>query len=261
MKPWAGLIISCVLLAGTSAPANAKSAESWDWLFAPYIWGPSAKLDFTVNNDPVIAAEASFHDLLDKTDFFGALHFEGQCEHAGFLVDALYLDLGGDQTTTARPPLPGGTQTTMDLTIGVYEAAGFYRVPGKARGLDLLFGARMYDYRSRLDATIPPPISASRSWSTDKNLIDAFGGVRYMTPIGKRWDFTFRGDVGTGGSDLSWNAIASFGVRLGKTELCNLRFGWRQMELDVTDDDHPLNVETESDLTFTGPFLAFALKF
>ena len=98
----------------------------------------------------------------------------------------------------------------------------------------------MYDYRSRLEATFPAPINAKTSRGTDKNLIDAFGGVRYLVPIGKRWDFVARGDVGTGGSDLSWNAHASFGVRLGKTDLFNLRFGWRYMELDVTKDAQPL---------------------
>jgi hypothetical protein len=261
MKPWVGLFVSVALLAGFCAPANAKEAEKWDWLFAPYLWGPSVQLDVTVNNDPVIAADASFQDLLDKTEIAGMFHFEGQCEHAGFLVDALYLDLGSDQTTTARPPLPGGTQTTIGVTIGIYEAAGFYRPGGKAHGLDVIFGARMYDYRTRLQATFPPPISTTTSRGTDKNLIDAFAGVRYLVPIGKRWDFVGRADVGTGGSDLSWNAIASFGVRLGKTDLFNLRMGWRYMELDVTNDGGPLNLEVENNMTLNGPILGFAMKF
>jgi hypothetical protein len=144
--------------------------------------------------------------------------------------------------------------------MGTYEAAGFYRPGGRARGLDLIFGARMLDYRLRLDATIPPPISAAVSRGLDTNLIDAFGGVRYLTPIGKRWDFAIRGDVGAGGTDLTWNVLASFGVRLGKTERYNLRFGWHHMEMDVTADD-PQNIEIETGQTLTGPFFAFVVKF
>jgi hypothetical protein len=261
MKRRIGVSVAAALLISWCSLASAETAADWDWYFAPYLWGPSVSLDVTVDNDPVVGADASFEDLLDKTDIAGMFHFEGQCEHAGFLVDALFLDLGSNQTTTARPPLPSGTQTTLGVTIGIYEAAGFYRPGGKAHGLDLIFGARMYDYRSRLEATFPAPINAKTSRGTDKNLIDAFGGVRYLVPIGKRWDFVARGDVGTGGSDLSWNAHASFGVRLGKTDLFNLRFGWRYMELDVTKDAQPLSIDMESDLTLNGPIIGFAMKF
>jgi len=252
--------VAALLLSSFSA-MSAETAKDWSWSFTPYLWGPSTSLDVTVDNDPVVGADASFQDLLDKLGFAGSFHFEGQCEHAGFLVDALYLDLGGDQTSAARPPLPGGTQTTVGIDIGIYEAAGFYRMGGAARGLDFLFGARMFDYRSQLQATIPPPIGATISRGTGKNFVDAFGGVRYTVPIGKRWDFAVRGDVGVGETDLSWNAITSFGVRLGKTDLFNLRLGWRYMELDVTNDDNPQHVEVESDLALNGPFLAFAMKF
>jgi len=118
----------------------------------------------------------------------------------------------------------------------------------------------MFDYRSRMDVTLPPPISAAASEGTDKNLIDAFGGLRYTTPIGKRWQFVIRGDAGGGGTDLTWNAVATFGVRLGKTGRYNLAFGWRHMELDLTAKKPP-NVEIESDETLTGPFVASAFNF
>ena len=259
MKPRIVTFVVSALLLAASPWANAETTKDWEWSFTPYLWGPSVSLDVEVANDPVIAADASLKELLDKTDFVGSFHFEGQCEHAGFLVDMTFFDLGADQTTAARPPLPGGTQTTVDLNIALYEAAGFYRPGGWARGFDLLLGARMYDYSSRLDATIPAPINATRTWSTDRNLIDGFAGVRFLTPIGKRWDFVVRGDVGTGGTDLSWNAAGSFGVRLGKTDLFNLRLGWRHMHLEVKNDDAP--VEIESETTLTGPFFAFAMKF
>lgn len=256
-----GTIAVAALVVAWSFPARAETAADWEWTIAPYVWGPSAGLDVTVNNDPVVSADASFSDLLDKTELVGFIHFEGQCPHAGFFVDAMYLDLGAEQTNAADPPLPGGTQTSLDVKIGLYEAAGFYRPGGKARGLDLIFGVRMFDYRSRLDFIIPAPIGASGSRGTDKNFIDVFGGLRYRTPIGKRWDFVVRGDVGAGGTDLTWNAIASFGVRLGKTERYNLKLGWRYLELDVTADDEFQHVEMESDLTLNGPFLGFAFKF
>ena len=85
--------------------------------------------------------------------------------------------------------------------------------------------------------------------------------MRYQIAFGKRWDWAIRGDVGVGDTDVSWNALTSFGVRLGKTDLFNLRLGWHHMELDVTADDDVQNLEIESDTTLTGPFFAFAMKF
>lgn len=261
MKQRVGMLVAAAAFVAWCPLARAETAADWEWTFAPYLWGPSASLDVDVHNDPVVAADASFEDLLDKTDFVASFHFEGQCEHAGFLVDAMFLNLGADQTTTASPPLPGGTQTALDVDIGLYEAAGFYRPGGKAHGLDLLLGVRMFDYRSRLDVTIPAPINATTSRGTDKNFIDAYAGVRYLVPIGKRWSFTARGDIGFGETDEVWNALASFGLRLGKTDRYNLAFGWRYLELDVSTDDNPPHVEIESDLTLNGPFFGFVVKF
>ncbi len=254
------MFVAAALLAAWCPLAKAETPKDWEWNFAPYLWGPSVNLDVTINNDPVISADASFQDLLAQTDFAAAFHFEGQCEHAGFFADALFLNLGAEKNSAANPPLPGGTLTQTDVNIGLYEAAGFYRPGGGAHGLDLILGARMFDYRTRIDVTIPPPVSATTSGGTDKNLIDAFGGVRYMTPIGKRWDFLIRGDVGAGGTDLTWNAVASFGVRLGSTDHYNLRFGWHHMEMDVT-AKNAQNIEIESNMTLTGPFFGFAMKF
>jgi hypothetical protein len=252
--------LAAALLAAWCPIASAETAKDWEWVFAPYLWGPGVNLDVTVHDDPVVSADASFKDLLANTDYAASFHFEGQCEHAGFFADALFFNLGAEKTTAASPPLPGGTLTQTDVDLGIYEAAGFYRPGGGAHGLDLILGVRMSDHRSRIEVTIPPPISATASRGTDKNFIDAFGGVRYLTPIGGRWDFVIRADVGTGETDLTWNTVASFGVRLGKTDRYNLRFGWHHMEMDVT-AKNPQHIEIESDMTLTGPFFGIAMKF
>ncbi len=260
MRRRIGRSVVAVLLAAGCPLARAETASDWEWTVVPYLWGPSVSLDVTANNDPVIGVDASFSDLLDKLDLAAAVHFEGRCEHAGFFVDALFVDVGAEQTNTARPPLPGGTLTEVDMKVGTFEAAGFYRPGGRAHGLDLILGARMFDYRTRIDVTIPAPFNATTSAGSDKNFVDAFAGVRYTTPIGKRWHFVIRGDAGGGGTDLSWNAVATFGVRLGKTGRYNLAFGWHHMELNVT-AKNPQNVEIESNQTLTGPFVGLALRF
>src|SRR5262245_13489495 len=128
----AGVSTATAAILAALPVADAKAAEDWEWIVAPYIWMTSAGLDATVPGDPVISADASFSDLVDHLDLALAAHFEGRCEHAGFLVDANFMDLGAEQSGTSRAPLPPDTMTTADLKLGIYEAGGYYRVPGKA---------------------------------------------------------------------------------------------------------------------------------
>ncbi len=259
MKRWGtGLAVLAWLAA--APPARAESAADWDWRVTPYFWGPSVSLDVTAKGDPVIGADASLSDLLDKTDLELALHFEGECPHAGVLADALYVDLGAQQTSAARPPLPGGTVSDTDLKMGLYEAGGFYRAGGPKVGVDLIFGVRVYDLRAGVDATIPAPIGATRDWGTDKTLVDGFAGVRYRTPIGTRWQVALRADAATGGTDLTWNSVVAFTVRFGKTDHYHLALGWRHLHMDVT-TTNASQVEIENVQTLTGPTVGFVLSF
>jgi hypothetical protein len=66
--------------------------------------------------------------------------------------------------------------------------------------------------------------------------------------------------VGAGDSELTWNTVATFGVRLGKTDKYGVRFGWRHMEIEF-EDDTGLGVNVETDLTLSGPAAAFSIRF
>lgn len=105
------LLIGC--LGATASPARAAD---WEWTLAPYLWAPDIALDVTVNGEPVIGGDLAFGDLLDKLDMAALAHFEGRRGKGGFFFDLVYMDLGDTQTTVARPPLPGGTTVTSDIT-------------------------------------------------------------------------------------------------------------------------------------------------
>ena len=83
--------------------------------------------------------------------------------------------------------------------------------------------------------------------------------MRYGHPIGTRWNFVIRGDVSTGDSELTWNTLATVGLRLGKTDRHGLLFGWRHMEIEFEGTSG--GVKVESDLTLSGPAAAYRFKF
>jgi len=187
------------------------------------------------------------------------IHFEGRAEKAGFFVDLLYLDLSDEETTSPGPPLPGGTTVDAALTTGIYEAGGFYRLPGAGRALDLLFGARLLDFEQGFDIALPSPSTVTTTIEQSDSLLDGFVGVRYGHSMGKRWDFVVRADAGAGDTELTWNAVGTVGVRFGETDRYNLRFGWREMEAEI-EAESDRGIDLETDLALSGPIIGFVIK-
>jgi len=233
-------------------------AADWEWTLAPYAWGAGLKMDLTVNDNAVASTEVDFSDLLDKTDMAGMVHFEGRNGKGGFFVDALFMALSDERTTAPPPPLPGGAQIDAELNQFIAEGGGFWRLGGGESGLDILFGVRAMGIDSEVDITFPSPSTTKVTTGSDETFIDGFVGARYSHPIGGKWDWALRGDVGTGDTDVTWNAVGTVGVRFGDTGKYSLRFGYRQMEMDFENDDSGAKIET--DITFSGAIAGFVIK-
>jgi hypothetical protein len=238
---------------------RARAAEKWEWDITPYLWASSVQTDVSLDGDPVLGADASFSNLIDKVDLAGMLHFEGRHGKLGFFTDAIFISLSDEQARSADPPLPGGTETEADLDLGLYEGGGFYRLKDAVTGLDILYGIRVIDSSQDVTITLPSPISATVDGSTSDSFTDGIVGVRYSAPMGKRWYFAIRGDIGAGGTELALNGIASFGFMCDEKGKYNLRFGYRyfKTELDSTEN----GVDVETDLTLHGPYLGFGFRF
>ena len=239
--------------------SSAQAAEKWEWELTPYVWGSGVRVDVSINGNPTIGADASFSQILDKLDLAGMLHFEGRNGKVGFFTDAIFMSLSDEQTRSADPPLPGGTQTESDLDMGMYEAGGFYRPGGKEFGFDFLYGLRLIDYDQDVTITIPPPVSAATSANTSSLYTDGIVGARYSMPMGKRWYFAIRGDVGGGDANVEWNGVATFGFKCDQKGKYRVVGGYRYFKADLDDEEN--DVDIESDATFQGPYLGFTFKF
>ncbi len=250
-----------VVVAGFAllSPSRSQAAEKWEWDITPYLWAAGVRVDVSVDGDPVLGADASFSELLDDLDVAGMLHFEGRHGKAGFFTDAIFISLSDDQTRSADPPLPGGTQTDAELELGIYEAGGFYRASGKESGFDFLYGLRFLDYDQDLSVTIPPPVSATTRADTSSLYTDGIIGVRYSMPLGKRWYFAIRGDVGAGGTQIAWNGVTAFGFKCDQKGKYRVVGGYRYFKVEL-DDEHD-GVDVDSDVTMKGPFVGFTFKF
>ncbi len=90
-------------------------------------------------------------------------------------------------------------------------------------------------------------------------MTDGFVGLRYGGAIGKKWSYKLRADVGTGDTELTWNAIVGFGYEMGKTGKYSLVLGYRYLQFEFEEVDGSTKIE--SDMTFSGPAIGLQISF
>ena len=225
MRKMIAITISVLIVLFICTTANAgESSDTGDWKFnlAPfYLWAVSMDGDMTVmgNTAPL---KADFREIASNLEALFTGHFEGMHNSGwGFLTDISYLNLGAQQTT------PGPTMD-VDFTTIMTEFAAVYRFSLGANALGLIGGIRYYELDAEIDVVgVPPRIDKSQDW------VDAMLGARYIWTITDKWNFKARGDIGFGGSDLTWNLAGLFEYQPWKH--VSLLFGYRYMDIDYDD--------------------------
>jgi len=251
--------VALVIGVGLSG-AEAAVAGDWEWTLIPYVWASDVSLDVNVDGDPLIGEDVSFSDLVDKVDFASQLHFEGQRGKGGLFFDLSYFEFSDSETLTGGgiPPLLDGTLVETKEKDSFLEVGGFYRPKGSSHGLDVLFGVRIINVDQKIDITLPFLVDPTRV-RIDDSFTDGFVGLRYSGPIGENWGFSARGDVSAGGTELTWNTVLLFGYQFGQTGKYSLLFGYRQMEIELEENDGDVKVET--DIGLSGPIAGLSIKF
>lgn len=202
--------------------------------------------------------------IIDALKFAFMGTFEARKGRWGFLTDILYMDLGGSKSQTrditiGHVTLPDGITANANLDIKgtVWEIAGTYRLAAE-RGttLDLVAGARMLEYKQTLGWEFSAdlgPNQPSRTGSSDLKATnwDGIVGVKGRLAFGANgeWFVPYYADIGTGESDLTWQAIAGLGYAFRWGDLFA---GWRYLDYDLKSGS---KIE---DATFNGPLVGVA---
>ncbi|MBW1751615.1 MAG: outer membrane beta-barrel protein [Deltaproteobacteria bacterium] len=212
-----------VLFICTAAYAG-DSSDAGDWKFnlAPmYLWAVNMDGEMTVMGNAA-PLKADFSEIVDNLEAIYTVHFEGWRKNKwGVLVDVSYLNIGAQQTT------PGPTMD-VDFTTVMTEIAGTYRFEHGKNAFDLIGGIRYYDLEAEITVVgAPPRVDKSQDW------VDAMLGARYICNFTDKWNFMARGDIGVGGSDLTWNLAGLFEYQPWKH--VSLLAGYRYMSIDYED--------------------------
>ena len=236
-------------------PASA-AASDWRWAVTPYAWLTGVHADVSIDDRDVGGGSAKFSDLLSKVQMGGQLNVQGMHARHGFFVDLTYANLGSD----ARRELPGPADSTLvakgDLRYAFLDVGGVYDPDGDSDGFAVLYGARLIEVTDTIDLRVDAPTRTllTKVYDVGGPLYDALLGVRYVGALSERWAWNVRADASTGGTELTWSALAGAGYRFGKRGNKTVLAGYRYMQIRTKDKDGQAEVRTT--VALSGPYVA-----
>lgn len=237
-------------LVGISAARAADPNEPGAWRFeaTPYLWMAGMRGDVGIGRLSAEGVETSFGDLVKslRAGFMGA--FEARKDRFGILFDAIYMQLS--ESRPAPAPFLGDVHARP--TQQAYALAALWRV-SDAPGVDLVGGARVNDLKLDIDLSASPLAPRGRSVARSRSWVDAFVGARVQYPIAPQWTLVGYVDLGGGGSDFTWQALAGASYEITPATL--LKFGYRYLKVDYHRSDFLYDVATG------GPYAGVGIRF
>ena len=260
---------------GTLLPASATAQSAADWeagkwqstatiyAYLPTIGGSLAVPAQTGGASINVDADTLLSNL--KMTFMGTLDVHNG--RWGAFTDILYLDIGGSKSNTrdfsiGNIGLPASTTAdlSLDLKGTIWTVAGEYRViSDPATKVDLLAGARLFNVKPTLGWSIHGDLGPiqepgrSGSKEIDESVWDGIVGVkgRYAFGDNRAWYVPFYFDIGTGQSDLTWQAAAGIGYTYRWGSLFAM---WRYLDYNFKSG------KDLEDMNFNGPLLGVAFQ-
>ena len=270
------LIPLMLLLLGNLATAEESSEDEWQFELTPYLWLPTISGDLNFDPPPgpgggggapsISAGPTDWLDLLN-----GAALISGGARKGRFSVtaDFVYLSLKSesDNVVAVREAEIIPVDASLNLMTqtrfegGSWTLVGGYTLNNTERSsLDIIAGVRYLglDVRTswdlELDITAPGGgvvLPAQGSREQDVEMWDGIIGVRGHALLGNgRWSLPYYLDIGTGSSDLTWQALAGVSYRYDWGDLMLM---YRHLDYDEGSDQFLRN------LSLSGP--AFGARF
>ena len=138
----------------------------------------------------------------------------------------------------------------------------FYRIgspdPGSS-AVDLFIGVRQVDLDQTLDIILPGPGATPISRNLDVSETDVIAGARVIGRFNEKWGYKLRADYGGGGTEGTFNALATVGYTFGKTDLFSIDLGYRYLNIELKSES--IGSVYESDVTMSGPVVGFIFSF
>lgn len=232
-----------------SATAQENANDEWQFFAAPYMWAAGIGGETATGGD----VDIDFGTIIENLDMTFMGSFGAQKGKWGFVTDVIYLDIEDDSDVPLLGPLLTLTNVQMKSWI-VTPTVTYSVVQSDQWSLDLLAGARYLWLEVDLDINeLSTPLSIP---SASGDAWDGIVGIKGQMNLNQNWYLPFHFDVGTGDTDLTWQAFAGVGYKFSNFDLIA---GYRYLDWDFDDDDK--GGETFNDMTISGPIVGAKFVF
>lgn len=241
----AGSLMSGVLPAVSFAES---SGDSWQFAGEIYLWGAGFDVTTAAGDD----IEISFSDILDNLDFALMGTLAAQKNEWTLFADMIYMDISSSKKATGNII---GHPVKLKVDIGLESfistlGAGYSFKQTETTELRAIAGARYLWMDTTLKYDIGNRVSGKASDSG--SIWDGIIGLQGQTELSDKWYLIYYADVGTGGSDLTWQAKVGVNYRFSKVDAS---FGYRYLDWQFDGDD------ALDDLVVSGPYAGVRFRF
>jgi hypothetical protein len=258
---------------GLGGPAEAQAPGAGDWTFRGVLYGWFPSIDGQTSHSPPASGASVNVDVGDYLDnlrfvFFGAL--EARRGRYGAFTDYIYLDFdaerGGSRDLTLSGPggqiaIPAGAVADVNVRLRGWSwtLAGTYTIVERPSYEAQLLGGLRYlkvdntiDWRFQGNVGSLPPVALSGSSTEKPDVWDAIIGAKGRMGLGTGpWYVPYYFDIGTGQSDLTWQAMVGIGYSFTWGEVFA---AYRRLDYEFDQADGL------QDLSFSGPGIGVAFR-
>lgn len=250
------------LMAGINSPAGATEGSGdrveWfgngpkdRWAFGGefYLWGAGVG-GRTAGGDKI---DIGFSDLVKDLNLGFMATLAAAKGKATLFADFLYMDVSDDTKSTAYVigyPVRADVNVDLKAFVSTFGGAYSFLETGSTR-LNLLAGGRYLWLKGQLKYDINGGLIKGKITESGHTL-DGIVGLRGKTDINDKWYLTYYGDVGTGDSKLTWQALGAISYRFSKADAV---IGYRYLDYDFR------NAKVIDNLNLSGPFAGFKMSF
>lgn len=232
------ILVIIVLLPLVSAlPVYAEEAapeqEGLQFFLQLNLWAP----DFTIETTSGTDIKLGIDDIIDNLDFAYMGTFGVSKNKWTFLTDVIYLNLeiSDNYTLFDNPPFRLDLNN-LEMTAWIVTPMVAYNILDNERlTLDALAGARYFDLK--FDTETTQRIFLTTTQRSDSRSGDAWNGivgVRGNIYLPEKWYIPYFFDVGTGDTDLTWQAYAAIAYKFDRI---GLSLGYRHLEWELDEGD------------------------
>jgi hypothetical protein len=215
-----------ILLASSASATAAEPTDEWELGLEVYLWG--AAMDAQTAEDEI---NVPFSDLLNNLKMGFMSTVSARKQKFLMFADVIYLDVSKKKKNSGEidgTPIDGSAK--LELTGWISTFGGGYALISDAQNsLEMVVGARYLN----LDTTFTLNVDEQKKvFDLGGSVWDGIIGLNGRNDFSEKWYFDYYADVGTGDSDLTWQALAGFGYKLSKADLV---FGYRYLDWSFDD--------------------------